>query len=203
MKRTLISTLCLICLATGALAATPMAEVKTTTDQVLASLSNPNVQGDAKKAERRQLVRNAMGNRFAWDESAQACLGRHWPKLTPAQKSEFTALFSDFLKDTYSEKIATYYGELDHIQYGGEKIVDGDYAQVKLTLTTKSKVDHPVEYRMHKNAAGDWKVYDVVIEGISLVRNYRDQFDAIIAKSGYDGLIKEIKANKPAAVEFK
>lgn len=203
MKRLVISAVCLLCLAAGVRADGPMAEIKATTDKVLASINDPKVQGDAQIGERRQLVRNAMETRFAWDESARACLGRHWPKLTPPQKTEFIQLFSEFLKDTYSEKIATYYGELDHIQYQGEKIVEGDYASVRLLLTTKAKVDHPVEYRMQKSAAGDWKVYDVVIEGISLVKNYRDQFDEIISKSGYDGLINEIKAKKPAGPHFK
>jgi len=126
------------------------------------------------------------------------CLGRHWTQRTPAEKAEFIKLFSGFLKDTYSDKIATYYTDLDKIDYQGEKIVD-DYASVKLTITTKSKVDHPVEYRMQKTASGDWMVYDVVIEGVSLIKNYRDQFDAIIAKSSYDGLIKEIKEKHPVA----
>ena len=69
---------------------------------------------------------------------------------------------------------------------------------VKLTITTKAKVDHPVEHRLQKSGS-DWMVYDVVIEGVSLVKNYRDQFDAIIGKSGYEGLIKEIKAKHPSA----
>lgn len=197
MKHFFLTALFLACLAGAALADTPMAEVKATTDKVLALVTDPKVQGDAKKTERRKLVRDAMEKRFAWDESARACLGRHWPKRTPAEKTEFTQLFSEFLKDTYSDKIATYYGDLDKIEYIGEKLLD-DYASVKITLTTKSKVDHPVEYRMQRNASGEWKVYDVVIEGVSLVKNYRDQFDAIIAKSGYEGLIKEIKSKQPA-----
>lgn len=195
MKRLFFSAIFSIYLAAGALAQSPTAEIRLTTDKVLALVRDPKVQGDAKKAERRQLVRNAMEKRFAWDESARACLGRHWPKRTAAEKAEFTQIFSEFLKDNYSDKIATYYGDLDKIEYQGEKILD-DYASVKIVLTTKAKVDHPVEYRMQKSASGDWKVYDVVIEGVSLVKNYRDQFDAIVAKSGYEGLIREIKSKK-------
>ena len=123
MRHFFFSAVCLFSLAGCAFAQSPMAEIKTTTDKVLASVNDPKVQGDAKKGERRQLICNAIKSRFAWDESARACLGRHWPKLSPAQKTEFTALFSDFLKETYSDKIATYYGDLDHIQYQGEKIV--------------------------------------------------------------------------------
>jgi len=181
-------------------AQSPMKEVKTTTEKVLVLLKDPALQGEAKKNERRQLVSAEMETRFAWDESARACLGRHWTKRTPAEQAEFVKIFSQFLKETYSDKIATYYNDLDKIDYQSEKIIDADYASVKLVLTTKAKVDHPVEYRMEKSSASaDWKVYDVVIEGVSLVKNYRDQFDAIIAKSSYEGLLKEIKEKQQAS----
>ena len=170
--------------------------MKATTEKVLLLLKDSKLQGDAKKTERRQLVRSEMEKRFAWEDSAKACLGKHWLKRTPAEKTEFVKLFSEFLKDTYSDKVATYYGDLDKVDYQGEKI-QADYASVKLVLTTKAKVDHPLEYRMEK-AGDDWKVYDVVIEGVSMVKNYRDQFDAIIAKSSYEELIKEIKSKQPA-----
>ncbi|MEI7958363.1 MAG: ABC transporter substrate-binding protein [Verrucomicrobiota bacterium] len=197
MKRvTSIAALLLIASACATLADTPLSEVKATTEKVLLLLKDSKLQGDAKKTERRQLVRNEMEKRFAWEESARACLGRHWTKRTPAEKTEFVKLFSEFLKDTYSDKVATYYGDLDKVDYQGEKI-QADYASVKLVLTTKAKVDHPLEYRMEK-AGDDWKVYDVVIEGVSMVKNYRDQFDAIIAKSSYEELIKEIKSKQPA-----
>ena len=197
MKRvTSIAALLLIASACGALADSPLSEVKATTEKVLLLLKDSKLQGDAKKTERRQLVRNEMEKRFAWEDSAKACLGKHWLKRTPAEKTEFVKLFSEFLKDTYSDKVATYYGDLDKVDYQGEKI-QADYASVKLVLTTKAKVDHPLEYRMEK-AGDDWKVYDVVIEGVSMVKNYRDQFDAIIAKSSYEELIKEIKNKQPA-----
>jgi len=196
MKRvTTIAALLLAC-ACFAHADSPLGEVKSTTEKVLLLLKDSKLQGDSKKNERRQLVRSEMEKRFAWEESARACLGRHWAKRTPAEKAEFVKLFSEFLKDTYSDKVATYYGDLDKIDYQGEKIQD-DYASVKLVLTTKAKVDHPIEYRLEK-AGDDWKVYDVVIEGVSMVKNYRDQFDAIIAKSSYEGLIKEIKTKQSA-----
>ncbi len=185
----------LIAFACVVRADTPLAEVKTTTEKVLLLLKDSKLQGEEKKSERRQLVRAEMEKRFAWEESARACLGRHWIKRTPAEKAEFVKIFSEFLKDTYSDKVATYYGDLDKVDYQGEKI-QADYASVKLVLKTKAKIDHPLEYRMEKTS-NDWKVYDVVIEGVSMVKNYRDQFDAIIAKSSYDGLIKEIKAKQP------
>jgi len=195
MKRITATALLLVAFASAALAVSPLEEVKTTTEKVILLLKDPKLQGEEKKNERRQVVRTEMEKRFAWEESARACLGRHWLKRTPAEKAEFVKLFSEFLKDTYSDKVATYYGDLDKVDYQGEKIQD-DYASVKLVLKTKAKLEHPLEYRMEK-MSDDWKVFDVIIEGVSMVKNYRDQFDAIIAKSSYEGLIKEIKAKQP------
>lgn len=192
----------LLLIAIGAHAESPLQEIKTSTGNVLLLLKNPKVQGESKKNERRQLVRAEMEKRFAWDQSARACLGRHWAERTPAERAEFVKLFSEFLKNNYSEKIATYYGDLEKVDYLGEKIID-NYASVKLILTTKAKVEHPIEYRMEKAPSGDdWKIYDVVIEGVSLVKNYRDQFDAIIAKSSYAELIKVIQSKQPATSEL-
>ena len=196
MKQTVSLIAVLLLIAIGARAESPMQEVKSTMEKVLHLLSDPKVQGESKKDERCRLVRAEMENRFAWDQSARACLGRHWLKRTAAEKAEFVKVFSEFLKDSYSDKIATYYTDLDKVTYQGEKIID-DCASVKVVLTTKAKVEHPVEYRMEKAPAGDeWKIYDVVIEGVSLVKNYRDQFDAIIAKSSYEELLKEIKSRQ-------
>ena len=195
MRRIPAITLLLAAFASTALAASPLEEVKATTEKVILLLKDPKLQGEEKKNERRQVVRTEMEKRFAWEESARACLGRHWLKRTPAEKAEFVKIFSEFLKDTYSDKVATYYGDLDKVDYQGEKIQE-DYASVKLVLKTKAKLEHPLEYRMEK-MSDDWKVFDVIIEGVSMVKNYRDQFDAIIAKSSYEGLIKEIKAKQP------
>ena len=196
--RQIIPTLALLlAFAITARAESPLMEIKSTTENVLLLLKNPKVQGESKAEERRQLVRGEMEKRFAWEQTARACLGRHWAERTPAEKVEFVKIFSGFLKDNYSNKIATYYGDLDKVDYQKEKIID-NYASVKLVLVTKSKIEHPIEYRMEKSASGDdWKIYDVVIEGVSLVKNYRDQFDAILANSSYAGLIKEIQSKQP------
>ena len=185
----------LVCTA-AAFAAGPMEEIKAVTDKVLNDLNDPAVQGDAKKAERIRRVRTVVSPHFAWEESAKACLGKHWRNRTPAERTEFTKLFSGFLQDTYAEKLAVYYGNLDRTDYKTEKILDGNEAAlVRVVIVTKKKVEHPVEYRM-KHIGGRWQIYDALIEGVSMVKNYRDQFDAIIAKSGFDGLLKELRARK-------
>ena len=94
-----ISLLLVVAFASAALAVSPLEEVKSTTEKVILLLKDAKVQGDEKKNERRQLVRTEMEKRFAWEESARACLGRHWLKRTPAEKAEFVKLFSEFLKD--------------------------------------------------------------------------------------------------------
>ena len=198
MKQSVSILAVLLLFATAVRADSPTQAVKTTTDKVLLLLKDPNVQGESKKDERREVVRTAMEKRFEWDQCARACLGRHWVKRTPAERAEFVKIFSEFLKDNYSDKIVAYYGDLKKIDYRGEKIVDA-CASVKMVLTTKSTGEHPLEYRMERSA-DDWKVYDVVIEGVSLVKNYRDQFDEIIGKSSFQELLKKIKMKQTAGL---
>lgn len=194
--RIFLSGLILLAFSGASFAGLATDNVKATTDNILAILTNPKLQGASQKAERRELLRKELDRRFDWNTSARSCLGRHWAKRTPAEQEEFVRLFSQFLENTYLDKFELYYEDLDRIDYTGEKLLDG-FAAVKVTVTTKTKVAHPVEYRMQK-AEADWKVYDVIIEGASLVKNYRDQFDEIIAKSSFDGLMADIKSKLKA-----
>ncbi|MCL5098469.1 MAG: ABC transporter substrate-binding protein [Candidatus Omnitrophica bacterium] len=135
-----------------------------------------------------------MDERFDWTAIARSCLGRYWAQETPAKQKEFVSLFSDFLERTYLDKFETYYNDLDRIDYLGERIVDG-YASVKVVVRTKEQINHPVEYRLSKSSKDNaWQIYDVLIEGISLVQNYRDQLSAILSQSSFEGLIKDLKA---------
>ncbi|MGO9203339.1 MAG: phospholipid-binding protein MlaC [Limisphaerales bacterium] len=173
----------------------PTAQVRATTDKILALLGAPDLKGDARKDERRRLIRKEFDQRFDWPTIARSCLGRHWAKRTRAEQVEFSGLFTRFLEDNYIERFETYYGDLDKIDYLGEKIID-DYASVKVLITTKNQVSHPVEYRLQKTGGG-WRIYDVLIEGVSLVKNYRDQFDEIIAKSSFEKLVAQLRAKEP------
>ena len=171
----------------------PLVQVRTTADNILKVLNAPDLQGESKRAERRRLIRQELEERFDWNTICRSCLGRHWPKLTPAQQSEFIELFKNFLERTYLDRIEPYYNQLDRIDYHGERIVDKTYASVKTVVVTKEKIEHPVEYRLEKNAAGGWRVYDVVIEGVSLAKNYRTQFDEIITRSSFQALVADLK----------
>lgn len=187
----LAALLCLVGVTSRA--ALPTDEVKDTTSKVLAILNNPNLQGDAKKHDRYHQIRVVLDERFDWQESARGCLGHHWAKRTAAEKQEFVALFAEFLERSYLDKFGIYYVNIETIDYRGEKIIDS-YASVQTVINTKAKFHHPVEYRLGKSGDNHWRIYDTVIEGVSMVKNYRDQFDEIINKSSYEGLIKEIKS---------
>jgi phospholipid transport system substrate-binding protein len=173
----------------------PTAQIRASTDDILALLRDPALQTDARKAERRQLIRQELDRRVDWATVARSSLGRHWAKRTPAEKVEFTALFSRFLLETSVERFETNCAQLDKIEYLGEKIID-DYASVKAQITTKDQIVHPVEYRLEKSGR-DWRVYDVLIESVSLVKNYRDQFDEILTKSSYEKLAADLRARIP------
>jgi phospholipid transport system substrate-binding protein len=174
----------------------PTAQVRATTDKVLALLNAPDLKAEARKSERRRLIRKELDRRFDWPTLARSSLGRHWARRTRAEQTEFVGLFSRFLEETYLDKFEAYYGDLDRIDYLGERIID-DYASVRVQITTKNQVAHPAEYRLQKSG-GDWRIYDVLIEGVSLVKNYRDQFDEILAKSSFEKLLAELRAKTPS-----
>jgi len=159
-------------------------------DRVIATLGNPTLQGDSKALERRQALRSITDNVFDWTEMARRALGRHWAARTPAEQQEFTGLFRDLLERAYLSKIEKYSGE--PIAYVGEA-VDGDLATVRTKITTKQGQDVPIDYRLTRQ--GDrWLIYDVLVENVSLISNYRTQFDGIIRTSSYEELLKRLKA---------
>ena len=159
-------------------------------DKVVVTLENPALKGESKTAERRQALRSITDGVFDWNEMAKRALGRHWAARTPAEQQEFVSLFRDLLERAYVSKIERYAGE--PITYVGE-VADGDLTTVRTKITTRQNQEVAIDYRMFKD--GDrWRVYDVLIESISLVNNYRTQFDGIIKTSSYDELVKRLKA---------
>jgi phospholipid transport system substrate-binding protein len=121
---------------------------------------------------------------------AKRSLGPAWNKRTPDEKKEFVSLFSDLLEDTYIRKIERY--DHEKVLYTGER-VEGSYAAVRTKVVTEKEVEIPVEYRIFRKD-GKWEVYDIIIEGVSLVNNYRTQFSDIIRSESYAGLVKRLKA---------
>lgn len=170
----------------------PTAQIRRSSDKILAVLSDPALQTNARSSERRQLIRKELDQRVDWATVARSSLGRHWTKRTRAEQAEFVTLFSRFLAENSIDKFQTNYVELAKIEYLGEKLLD-EYASVKAQLTTKDQIEHPIEYRLQK-AGTDWRIYDVLIEGVSMVKNYRDQFDDILTKSSYEQLVTDLRA---------
>ncbi len=177
-------------IAIPAWAGEPTDQIKQTTDKILSIVRDPSLKNPAKEKERRRLIRKAVDERFDWEEMARRSLGRFWAQRTPEERKEFVSLFSDLVQRTYMSKVEDYSGE--KVRYDGETM-DGDYTVVKVTIVTQKNKDIPVQYRVQKE--GDrWLVYDVSIEGVSLVNNYRTQFSSIIQQSSYENLVKRLKA---------
>jgi len=167
----------------------PTDEIKQTTDKILSILTNPSLKGPSKTAEREKLIRQAIDERFAWEEMARRSLARYWDQRTEGEKKEFVRLYSDLLERTYMDKVEGYSGE--KVVYEGESI-DNGYAVVRVKIITKKNTDIRVHYRL-KRVENKWLVYDVSIEGVSLVNNYRTQFNSIILKSSYENLVKRLR----------
>ncbi|MFP3871140.1 MAG: phospholipid-binding protein MlaC [Syntrophobacteria bacterium] len=173
-----------------ALAGEPTKQIRQTTDNIIAILKDPALDTPDKAQERRRLIRKAAEERFDWREMARRSLARHWARRTPEEKKEFVNLFTDLLEHTYMKKIDSYSGE--EVYYEGERIDDG-YAVVEVTVVTSQDTEIPVVYRLKKEN-GDWLVYDVAIERVSLVNNYRVQFNSIILRSSYENLVERLRA---------
>jgi len=176
-------------LTSPATAGLPTDTMKTTTDKVVAVLQDTSLKSPAREAERRKKIRAAVYDVFDFGEMAKRSLATAWRDRTPQEKKEFTDLFANLLERSYINRIESYSGE--KISYDTES-VDGEYAVVKSRFFNKRKEEINVDYKLLKEDAG-WMVYDVVVEGVSLVNNYRVQFSKIIRSSSYDGLVKKLK----------
>ena len=169
------------------MAGVPTDQLRTQIDRVLKTLEDPELKKEGRAKERRVAVRKIANDIFDFSETARRSLGRHWQGRTPAERDEFVQLFGDLLERSYISKIEIVRRREDPVR--GDTI-DGDQATVQTKLLTKGGSEIPIEYRMHKK--GDrWLVYDVVIEGVSLVANYRTQFNKIIQTSSFQELMKQ------------
>ena len=170
----------------------PTDQLKVTIDRILAVVQDPAFRQPGKADERRQKIRGITNEVFDWQETGKRALGRHWEGRSPQEREEFSKLFADLLERSYVGKIEGYSGE--RILYEKET-VDGDRAEVRTKLVTKAATQIPIDYQMQK--AGDrWRVYDVKIENVSLVGNYRSQFNRIIQQSGYPELVNRLKTKQ-------
>ena len=170
--------------------AQPIQQVRETIDAVLAVLNDAALKAPGKKEARREAVLRTVESRFDFAETARRALGRHWRERTDAERREFVTLFSHLLERAYVGRILAYSGEF--VEFLGET-VDVDHATIRTRIVTLRDTEIPVDYRLLRR--GDrWLIYDVRIEGVSLIENYREQFDDVIAASSYRELVKKIEA---------
>ena len=171
----------------------PQDKIKQTITDVLNVLSDESLKAPDKLPQRRAKIRQVVTSRFGFEEMARRSLGRHWRKLKPAQKKEFVPLFSDLLERSYINKIEAYASSRDlEILYTKETIDKEGYAMVRTEIVSKRDLNFEVEYRLLQNK-GNWETYDIVIEGVSLVNNYRTQFNKIIRQDSYQTLVKKLR----------
>jgi phospholipid transport system substrate-binding protein len=171
-------------------ASSPSEHLRSRVDEVLRLFDDPQLKGKPK--ERRVVVRRIAEDIFDFAETAKRSLGRHWQPRTPAERAEFVQLFTELLERAYFSKIELYSGE--NISYVGES-VEGTTATVRTRIVTRQGTEIPVEYRMLQKGER-WLVYDVIIEGVSLVANYRTQFNKIIQTSSFQELVKKMKSKQ-------
>ncbi|MFZ0051807.1 MAG: ABC transporter substrate-binding protein [Desulfobaccales bacterium] len=185
----LLALISLLALAVPAVAAEPQQVVKDVINQVLDILNNPAYAGPAQAQRRRQLAKQLVDRHFDYLEMAKRSLGAAWNNLSNAQRDDFVSLFGELLEDSYAAKIERYAQNL-RIDYTGQSLEDG-YAEVR-TVVVQPNDRIPITYRL-TTASGDWMVYDVVIDGVGLVSNYRFQFAQVIHQSSYNGLVNRLR----------
>jgi phospholipid transport system substrate-binding protein len=173
-------------------AGVPTDQIRSAVDRVLKLVQDPELRKPANAEARRKQIREVANEVFDWEETGKRALGLHWRKRTPAEQQEFSALFADLIERSYVNKIEAYSGE--RIVYLGDT-VEGNQATVRTKLVTKSNTEIPIDYRLQKEGER-WRAYDVLIESVSLVSNYRSQFNRIIQQSGYDDLMRKMRAKQ-------
>ncbi len=174
--------------ADTAWAGPPTDALKQTIDEVIKILEDPGLKKPDKKKDRRVRLEEVVGHRFNYAEMAKRTLGKEWAKRSPEEQKEFVASFQTLLVNTYIGRIENYSGE--KVQYLKET-TDGDYAEVKTQIDTGKSIV-PIDYKMHNNS-GEWRVYDVVVEGTGLVQNYREQFRRIMNKESFEALAQQLR----------
>ncbi len=170
-------------------AGAPTEQIRMSVDKVQAILKNPQLKSPAKAKERRDQLRQVISSRFDFAEMARRSLGSQWRRLSPKEQEEFVRIFTDLLERAYIDRVESYSDE--KFAYVRENL-DKDYGEVLSRIVTNKGEEFSLNYKVQL-VNGEWKVYDVVVENISLVNNYRSQFSRVIANSSYEELVRRIK----------
>jgi len=177
-----------VLLAAAAGSESPTEAVRGTVSRVLSILEDPALKDPAKLKPRRRMLEDVIATRFDYAEMSRRALAAYWKPLTTAERTEFVELFKRFLSDRYAEKIEDYSGE--QVEYRSERI-EGTYAEVRTELHS-DKTTIPMDYRLLLKE-GRWHAYDIIVDGVSLVKNYRSQFQKIIRESSYQELVNKLR----------
>jgi phospholipid transport system substrate-binding protein len=164
-------------------------QIKGTVDKAVSVLKDPRLKPAAKMKERRDQLRQILFARFDFTEMAKRALGSNWRRRSPQEQEEFVQLFTDILEHAYAGIIESYSDE--KIIYLNER-VEGPFADVASKILTNNGVEYSIQYKAHL-VSNEWKVYDVVAENISLVNNYRSQFNRVISNTSYEELLRRLR----------
>lgn len=167
----------------------PTERVRAAVDRGLQVVNDPRMRSEDKKKERNDRLREIVYSLFDFQEMAKRSLGASWRKLSPQQQQDFVPAFRDFLEKIYADRVDLYNGERASFV---KEVVDQDYAEVHSKIVNKKGTEFGAIYKMHR-AGGSWKVYDVVVEGISLVNNYRAQFSRLMTNFSFEELMRKMR----------
>jgi phospholipid transport system substrate-binding protein len=185
----LASTLLLLALTASTHAAGPAQEIQAGIEKVIAILKDPALKPESKRAERLDQLRTVVYSKFDFAEMAKRSLGAQWQRRSADEQREFVKLFTELMENGYASNLEGYDGE--KVIVAGEK-QDGEFAEVDTKVISKKGEEIVINYKL-RQTGGNWKVYDVVIENISLVSNYRSQFNRVIAQSSFDELMRRMR----------
>ena len=170
-------------------AGVPTEQIRSTVDRAILVLKDPRLKPAAKTKERRDQLKQILLARFDFTEMAKRALGADWRRRTPKEQEDFVQLFTELLERAYADIIESY--AEDKIIYVGEKL-DGNYADVASKVLASNGAEYSLNYKAHL-VNSEWRVYDVIAENISVVNNFRSQFNRVIAKSSYEELVRRLK----------
>lgn len=189
LSLSIVAVLMLVCSCKLAHAGEPTEAIRGAVNQGVEILKNAKLDTQKQRAQVIDRLRQIVYPLFDFNEMAMRSLGANWRRLNSQQQQEFVSTFTALLEKTYADQIDLYNGQ--QVVYTGESI-DGNYAQVDSRIIDKDNRTYSVAYKVHK-VDGKWKIYDVVAENISVVNNYRSQFNRVIARSSFEELLKTMK----------
>ncbi|NWH06140.1 MlaC/ttg2D family ABC transporter substrate-binding protein [Desulfobacter latus] len=180
-------------LAAESLSATQALKVRI--DAIIDVLNTPEFKGDDKKEFRRQKIRNIVMHGFDFGRMAQSSLGKYWRRRTPEEKQAFTVRLQSLIENTYISKLETYTNEkVVYLNEQRKTKKDREYAKVQTHIITVDGTEIPIAYMMYRQGRDPWLVFDINIEGVSMVNNYRSQFGEFLGRRSFSELLKDLDA---------